>query len=58
MGPKHHADYLARWAKMLEVPILSVDYRKAPEHPYPSAFNDWLAQQLSEHIHLVRSFWL
>jgi acetyl esterase/lipase len=30
MSPKHHSDYLARWAQTLRVPILSVDYRKAP----------------------------
>jgi acetyl esterase/lipase len=40
MKPKHHEDYLTVWAKKLKVPILSVNYQKAPEHPYPAGFND------------------
>jgi acetyl esterase/lipase len=40
MSPKHHADYLSKWTRTLKVPVLSVNYRKAPECPYPSGFND------------------
>lgn len=36
MNPKCHADYLMAWAGQTGVPILSVDYKKAPEHPFPS----------------------
>lgn len=28
------------WADTLGIPILSVNYRKAPENPYPAGFND------------------
>lgn len=31
-----------RWANQLHIPIFSIDYRKPPEHPFPSATNDCL----------------
>lgn len=31
MGPTHHEERLSLWAKQLKRPILSIDYRKAPE---------------------------
>ncbi|KAG5365964.1 Hormone-sensitive lipase [Yarrowia sp. B02] len=40
MEPKLHEDYLLAWAKQLKVPILSVNYRKAPEFPYPYALDE------------------
>ncbi|EPZ33078.1 Alpha/beta hydrolase fold-3 domain-containing protein [Rozella allomycis CSF55] len=40
MSPKHHHDYICILAKRLKVPILSVDYKKAPEYPYPHALNE------------------
>merc|ERR1712166_113267 len=40
MNPEDHEDYLSVWAKELKVPILTVDYRKAPEDPYPAGLND------------------
>ncbi|KAL1921874.1 uncharacterized protein VTP21DRAFT_10516 [Calcarisporiella thermophila] len=35
MPPKCHSDYLSIWAKQLGVPIVSINYGKAPEYPYP-----------------------
>jgi acetyl esterase/lipase len=35
-----HANYLAKLAFLLKVPIISIDYRKAPEFPYPNGLND------------------
>ncbi|XP_065174967.1 hormone-sensitive lipase-like isoform X1 [Sycon ciliatum] len=32
--------YLSHWANQLNVPVASVDYMTAPEHPYPRAVND------------------
>ncbi len=40
MGPEHHASYIRRIALELKVPILSVDYRKAPQFPFPAQFLD------------------
>ncbi|KAF8938909.1 hypothetical protein BGZ58_011204 [Dissophora ornata] len=35
MNPLCHADYLTAWAAQTGVPIVSIDYKKAPEHPFP-----------------------
>ncbi|KAF0377030.1 alpha/beta-hydrolase [Gigaspora margarita] len=40
MPPPCHEDYLAHWAKKTKVPILSIDYGKAPEYPYPFALDE------------------
>lgn len=40
MNPRHHDDKLLAWAGKLGIPVLSLDYRKAPEYPYPYALNE------------------
>jgi acetyl esterase/lipase len=41
MSPRHHDDKLLAWARQCPgVPIISVDYKKAPEFPYPYALNE------------------
>ncbi|OJJ47143.1 hypothetical protein ASPZODRAFT_151692 [Penicilliopsis zonata CBS 506.65] len=40
MGPRMSEDKLLAWAGKMKVPILSIDYRKAPEYPYPYALNE------------------
>ncbi|TPX58461.1 hypothetical protein PhCBS80983_g03144 [Powellomyces hirtus] len=40
MGPKCHEDHVSVWAKTSKVPILAVDYGKAPEFPYPFALEE------------------
>jgi acetyl esterase/lipase len=35
MPPPCHQDALAAWAKHTGLPIFSVNYKKAPEYPYP-----------------------
>ncbi|KAJ1933977.1 hypothetical protein FBU59_005845, partial [Linderina macrospora] len=39
MGPKCHSDYLSKWAERTNAVIVSVDYAKAPEYPYPYAID-------------------
>ena len=40
MTPRHHDDKLLAWAGRTGLPVLSLDYKKAPEHPYPYALNE------------------
>ncbi len=35
-----HEPFCARMAEMLDVPVVAVDYRLAPEHPWPAAPED------------------
>ncbi|RAO66802.1 uncharacterized protein BHQ10_002814 [Talaromyces amestolkiae] len=40
MDPRTADDKLLAWAGKTRVPILSLDYKKAPEFPYPYALNE------------------
>lgn len=40
MGPRCSEDKLLSWAGQLKVPILSVNYKKAPEYAYPYALHE------------------
>ena len=40
MNPRSHDDKLVAWAGRTGLPVLSLDYRKAPEFPYPYALNE------------------
>ncbi|OQE31434.1 hypothetical protein PENSTE_c001G05410 [Penicillium steckii] len=40
MGPRNSEDKLLSWAGQLKVPVLSVDYKKAPEYAYPYALHE------------------
>ena len=40
MGPRNHDDRLLAWAGKLKIPVVSLDYKKAPEHPYPYALHE------------------
>lgn len=40
MGPRNHDDKLMGWSKKLKIPIVSVEYKKAPEYPYPHGLNE------------------
>jgi len=30
-------NYTRRWTKELNIPVLSIDYRMPPDHPFPTA---------------------
>jgi len=40
MNPRHHDDKLMAWSGKTGLPVLSLDYKKAPEQPYPYALNE------------------
>ena len=40
MSPRHYDDKLLAWAGKTGLPVLSIDYGKAPEFPYPYALNE------------------
>ncbi|KAH2773396.1 hypothetical protein KXV52_002481 [Aspergillus fumigatus] len=40
MNPRNSEDRLLAWAGKTKLPILSLDYKKAPEYPYPYALNE------------------
>lgn len=40
MTPRAHDDKLLAWAGKTGTPVLALDYRKAPEYPYPYALNE------------------
>lgn len=40
MSPRTSEDRLLAWAGKTKMPILSLDYKKAPEYPYPYALNE------------------
>lgn len=40
MDPRTNDDKLCAWAAKTGLPILSLDYKKAPEYPYPYALNE------------------
>ncbi|EJD02859.1 alpha/beta-hydrolase [Fomitiporia mediterranea MF3/22] len=40
MSPTHHEERLRAWTKRTQRPVLSVDYGKAPEYPYPFAIEE------------------
>ncbi|KAH0588932.1 Hormone-sensitive lipase [Termitomyces sp. J132] len=40
MSPEHHEERLRMWAVKTGKPVLSIDYGKAPEYPYPFAIDE------------------
>jgi acetyl esterase/lipase len=40
MTPDHHLEPISYIAKKTRVPIFSINYKKAPEYPYPHALNE------------------
>ena len=51
-----HQTYTRTWANNLKIPIVSVDYGKAPEHPFPEGLQDCLEAYLWT-LHCMRQLY-
>jgi len=40
MSPEHHEERLRSWAVKTGKPVISIEYGKAPEYPYPFAVDE------------------
>jgi acetyl esterase/lipase len=40
MSPECHDDYVSAWCRNTRKPILSINYGKSPENPYPYALEE------------------
>lgn len=47
MSPLNHDDYVSAWARKTGLPIVSINYGKAPEYPYPWAIEECFAAYVS-----------
>ncbi|EGR27054.1 hypothetical protein IMG5_202350 [Ichthyophthirius multifiliis] len=44
MSSRSHQTYTRQWAYQLNIPLFCIDYKKAPQYPFPEALNDcWQA---------------
>jgi len=59
MSSNTHLVSLKSWAKKINIPIFSIDYRLAPENPYPAGLEDcwnayrWIVLYLERHFNII-----
>lgn len=56
MSSASHQIYTRKWANSLDVPVISIDYKLAPNNPYPDGLDDvwqaynWILQNAEEKL--------
>lgn len=59
MSSYSHQSYTRIWANELNIPIFSVDYRKAPQYPFPAGLDDvwqvytWIVNHAEQHLGII-----
>ncbi|CAG9335245.1 unnamed protein product [Blepharisma stoltei] len=59
MSSYSHQNYTRIWANELKIPLFSVDYRLAPQHPFPAALDDvwqvytWLKTYAEQYLGIL-----
>lgn len=59
MSSDSHQSYTRKWANALQVPVFSIDYRKAKDHPYPCGLDDcwqaynWIVNFVGRYFNIV-----
>lgn len=58
MSSSSHQNYLIPWAKQLQIPVFSIDYRLAPEVQYPDILDDCINGYLWIIVIFSRNFYI
>lgn len=60
MGPLNHYTYQRKWTNLTGAPVFCLNYRKAPEHPFPQGLDDcwqvynWLRDESHKYFKIAK----